>query len=338
MHPQPPPPAVMMQMLVGRWTSHALGAAAKFRYADHLAGGPKSADELAKLTGTHGPSVFRLLRALASLGVFSETEPGTFANTPLSETLRNDVPGSMAAMALFLNHPVHIQAWTELPYGVKTGESAFEHAHQAKPWDYLARHPDVAPVFNDAMTAFSAMVGGAVVEAYDFSGIGTLVDVGGGHGGLLTGILQKNPSLRGVLFDLPPTVGDAARALVERSGTADRCQIVGGDFFESVPSGDAFVLKAIIHDWSDVDSIRILKNVHRASKPGAKVLLVEAPIRPGNDPDLGKLVDLEMLIMTNGGRERTDKEYVALFEASGFALARVIPTRSPVAIIEAIRK
>jgi hypothetical protein len=331
----PPPPAIMMQLLLGRWVSQAIGAATKLGLADHLADGPRSAAELAELAKAHAPSVHRLLRALAGFGVFRETEPGQFSNTPLSETLR-DVPGSVRPLSLFVNHDAHLRAWGAIEHSVRTGKSGFMHAHGALPWDYIAQHPDVGEVFNGAMTALSAQSAPAVAMAYDFSGSTTLADIGGGHGFLLGTILAKHPQLRGVLFDMPQVVAGAP-AVLAAAGVADRCTVVGGDFFAEVPAADTYVMKHIIHDWDDDASVRIFKAIHRAAAPGAKLLLAEGVIRPGNEPDLGKLIDIEMLVVTDGGRERTEDEYRTILAAGGWALQRVIPTMSPLSLLEAVR-
>ncbi|HVV82751.1 MAG TPA: methyltransferase [Kofleriaceae bacterium] len=328
---QLPPQAIMMQLLLGRFVSQAIGAAATLRLADHLGDGPRSATDLAAATGAHAPSVHRLLRALASVGVFVERDPGTFANTPLSETLR-DRPGSVLPQALFFNHPVHLKAWTAIDQSVATGSCGFEHAFGMTPWAYLGDHRDVAAVFNQAMTSISSMFAPAVAAAYDFRGLETLVDVGGGHGLLLTTILRANPSLRGVLFDLPQVVAGA-----QAGDVADRLTITGGDFFAEVPAADAYVMKHILHDWSDDRAAAILRTIHRSARPGARLLVVESVLKPGNAPDLGKLIDLEMLVFTEGGRERDEAEFRALFASAGFALQRVVPTMSPVSVLEAIR-
>jgi hypothetical protein len=325
-----------MQMVMGRLVSHAIGLAAKYDFATRLGAGPKTAGALADAVKADRAAVYRLLRALASVGVFAETEQGVFVNTPLSEALRADVPGTVRPMAVFFGHDVHVSAWRGLEYAVETGRCAFEHIHGQAPWDMLIGNPEVAQVFNDAMTSLSGQVAHGLLEAYDFSGIDELCDLGGGHGFLLTAILARNPAMRGVLFDLPPVVAGAGK-VVEASGAAARLRVVGGDFFESVPSSRAYILKSILHDWSDADCKRILASIAAASKPGAKLLLVESVIQPGNEPDFGKIIDLEMLVMTNGGRERNEREWTDLLAGAGFKLKRVIPTRSPLPVIEAVR-
>lgn len=332
----PPPPMQMTQLITARMVSQAIGTAARFDFATLLAAGPQTVESLAQRTGTARGGVYRLLRGLASVGVFAETKPGTFANTPLSETLRSDVPGSVRPMALFFTHDAHLAAWRGLDHAVKTEQSGFEHIHGMSPWDMVTKDRELAEVFNGAMTGFSAQIGHAVVEAYDFSGFDELVDIGGGHGMLLSLIAAANPRLQGVLFDLPHVVAGAAPVL-EAGGAAARVRVVGGDFFDSVPSSSAYISKSVLHDWGDADCLRILKSIHRAAKPGARLLLVESVIAPGNDPDMGKLIDLEMLVMTQGGRERTAPEWTGLLAEGGFRLDRIVPTRSPACVIESTR-
>jgi hypothetical protein len=334
--PALPPPAIVMQLLLGRFVSQAIGAAAHFGYADHLAQGPKTGAELAALSKTHAPSVDRLLRALASLGVFAESE-GRWVNTPLSETLREGVPGSVRATALFFNHEVHVQAWLGLRHAVETGDSGFIRMHGKSAWRLVEERPDLGDLFNAAMTSLSFAVSHAVVEAYDFAGVETLCDAGGGHGLLLSRILETHPKMKGILFDLPQVVAGAENVL-GKSPARGRAEIVGGDFFASVPSAGAYIMKSILHDWSDADSVRILKNIHAAAPAGARLLLVESVIQPGNGPDLGKLIDLEMLVVTDGGRERTEQEWHSVLAEGGFELERVVPTKSPQSVIEARKR
>lgn len=332
--PNLPPGAVVTQMLQARLVAQGIGAAATFRFADHLAAGPKSAEELAGLSGTHAPAVYRLLRMLAMAGLFIEGDDGRFANTPLSEALREGVPGSVRGLALMISSEFHVKAWFGLPHSVRTGASGFEQIHGAPVWSYLRDHPEDGAIFNGAMTAYTEVTANAALAACDFSGIGTLVDVGGGQGAFLAAILSKYPGMRGVLFDLPEV---ASGEILKASGVADRSRVEGGDFFKGVPSGDAYILKHIIHDWSDEDAVKILSSVARAAAPGSRVLLVEAVLKPRGEPDPGKIIDIEMLVMTNGGRERTADEFADLFRRAGLTPGRVIPTEAPVFILEATR-
>ena len=242
----------------------------------------------------------------------------------------------MRAMAMMNVASWHWQALGDLLYSVQTGKAAFDHAHGMAPFEYFEQHPEAHDTFNRAMAGYSAQTSGAIVAAYDFAGIGTLVDVGGGHGALLAAILQANPGLRGVLFDLPDVVAGAPGVL-EAAGVAERCEVVGGDFSDSVPpGGDAYLLKNIVHGMDDERATALLERCRRAMVDRSKLLVVELTVPSGNEPSLGKVIDLEMLLMTRGGRERTEDEYRALFEAAGFRLTRVIPTASPLSVIEGV--
>ena len=331
-----PPQFAMLQMITGFWVSRAIYVAAKLGLADLVKDSPKTADELARLTGTHSPSLYRALRALASVGVFTDDGQGRFAQTPLSETLRSDTPGSLRAMAIVELGQEHYPAWGNLMHSVKTGEIAFDNLFKQNAWEYYAQNPEDARNFNESMRGLTEMVNVAVLEAYDFSGVDKLVDVAGGTGRLISSILSAYPRMRGVLFDLPHVIAEAG-PLLDAAGVRDRCEISTGDFFRSVPEGgDAYVMKWIIHDWDDEKSTAILKNIHRAMNKKGKLLLIEMVVLEGNQPDLSKFLDLNMMVMT-GGRERTEAEFNSLLAASGFKLTRVIRTTSPVCVIEAVR-
>jgi len=324
----------MLQMISGFWVSQMVLAAAKLGLADLITDQPKTAGELAQASGTHAPSLYRLLRGLASVGVFAEDSQGRFVSTPVSETLRRDAPGSLRAFAMAELGQEHFKAWGNLLHAVRTGEIAFDNLFGQSAWEYYAENPEDAAVFNDAMTGLTEMVNGAVVPAYDFSAFRKIVDIGGGHGALLAAILKANPAARGVLFDLPH-VAEGAAARFAAEGVSDRCEIVSGDFFKAVtPGGDAYVMKFIIHDWDDERSVAIMKNIRRAMNDGGRLIVIEQIVPPGNSPSFSKFIDINMLVMT-GGRERTEKEFADLFAASGFRLARVVPTESPFCIIEA---
>jgi ubiquinone/menaquinone biosynthesis C-methylase UbiE len=331
-----PPSVAMLQMISGFWISRAIYIAAKLGIADQLRDGPKTVDELAAATATHAPSLYRVLRALASVGVFSEDKKRGFALTPLAETLRTDAPGSLRAFATVELGEEHYPAWGELLHSVRTGEIAFDRAFGMPVWKFFEQNPENAKTFNDAMTGFTLAVNDAVLSSYDFSSFGKIVDVGGGHGSLIASILKTNPKMRGVLFDAPPVI-EGARHRLKDEGLAERCEATAGDFFDSVPSGgDAYIVKWIIHDWDDERSVTILKNCHRAMAKNGRLLLVEAVVPHGSEPHFSKYMDLNMLIMT-GGRERTEDEYRTLLEASGFKLTRIVPTGSPMSIIEGKR-
>jgi O-methyltransferase domain/Dimerisation domain len=325
----------MMQMLLGPWVAQSIYAAAKLGLADLLAERPHSCDELATLTHTHSRSLYRLLRGLASLGIFAETETGDFTLGLMGSYLQTDTPGSLRAMAIMLGEE-HYQAWGHILHSIGTGESAFEQLYGVSIFDYYAKHPEPAKIFDRAMTGFSSAENDLVVASYDFSDLNQIVDVGGGQGSLLYAILTANPHLTGILFDVPTAI-EGAKSTIEAKRLAQRCQWVGGNFFESVPAGgDAYVLKHIVHDWDDDRAIAILQQCRDAMSEGGKVLVIEQVIPPGNKPFMGKFLDLNMLVMCPGGCERTEAEYRSLFKRAGFELTRIIPTLSDTSIVEGI--
>lgn len=324
----------MQQMIASFWLSRAIHSAAKFGLADLLRNGPKTVDELAAESGTHAPSLYRLLRALASAGVFEEQEDGRFRSTPLAATLDSQSPGSMRYFAMAELGQEHYSAWEEFPHSIATGEMAFTKRYPqyaGGPWKYYAEHPDHAEVFNNSMTKLTEYVNSSVGAIYDFSRFRKIVDIGGGHGGLLAAMLNANPNARGILFDSPQVIAGAHGL----TGMAERVELQGGDFFQSVPAGgDLYTLKWILHDWTDEQCAVILKNIRKAITRDGTLLIVECVIPPLNTPSFGKLIDLNMMVMT-GGRERTEEEFAALFKASGFTLHRVIPTETGMSVIEA---
>jgi hypothetical protein len=324
----------LIQMMAGFWVSRAVQVAASLRLADHVGVDcPRSVEDLAAATGTHAPSLYRVLRALASAGVFVEDGRRRFAHTPTSRLLRSDEPGTMRAFFESVLGGGHFRAWGDIEHSVRTGVTAFDHAHAEDVWSYFAKHEREQRTFDQAMTDLSGVFNPPVVRGYDFSAVGTLVDVGGGHGALLTAILKQHPKVRGVVFDQPHVV-EGARKRIAEEGLAGRCEAVGGSFFESVPAGaDACLMKFILHDWSDAQCGRILANVRRALPADGRLLVVELVLPAGNEPSLGKWMDLNMLAMT-GGQERTEAEFAALFAASGFELVKVHPTESPLSIVE----
>lgn len=330
-----PPSAKLMQMIFGLVTSQAISVAAKLGLADLLEGGAKTAEELAEATGTKARPLYRIMRALASAGIFAEDNTGRFQLTPLAEPLRSGTRDSLRDFAIFLGEDWHWRVWGGLAYSAQTGQPAFEHVHGKAYFDYLGENKGPAQVFNNAMTSLSTAASAAVAGAYDFTGVNKLVDVGGGHGFLLASILQQYPRMRGVLFDAPSVI-DGAKDAIEAHGIANRCELVAGDFFTSVPAGgDVYMIKHIIHNWDDERAAEILRNCRRAMAENGKVLVVEMVIPEGNTPSLGKLLDLEMLVLFQSF-ERTEAEYRALFERAGFRLARAFPTESPYSVIEGI--
>jgi hypothetical protein len=331
---QLPPSAALLQMMSGFWVSAAIYAVAKLGLADYLADGPVSVDDLAQKVDSHPGALYRLLRALASAGLFTEVESRRFALTPLGECLRTGVPGSLRSYAITAKE-MGWEPWGQLLHSIKTGGTAFEHVHGMGYFDYLKERPELAGLFNEAMTGFVTMNGFAVAEAYDFTLMSKIVDVGGGHGALTSAILKKYPKMSSIIFDLPDVVEGTGKKL-RAAGVSDRCECVGGDFFKDVPSGgDVYLMASIIHDWDDDRAIAILKNCRRAMSDSAKLLLVEMVIPPGDVPFFGKLLDLMMLV-NFGGRERTEAEYKDLLAAAGLRLTKIMPTRTPSSLIEAV--
>lgn len=330
------PRTAMTRMIYGFMLSQAIYVAAKLGLADLLQNGPRSSEDLACATCMHAPSLYRILRTLSVIGVFEETEPNLFALTPLGETLRTDAEGSLRPLAVCMGGQCNWQAWGDILHSVKTGESAFEHVFGTGFFQHLERHPDNARTFLEAMNCCASLYNEAIVEGYDFSRSGKIIDVGGGQGKLITAILKANPSTRGVLFDTPNQTPGAER-LFEQEKIADRCETIAGDFLESVPEGgDAYILKHIIHDWDDLRAIEILKNCHRSMSGDARLLLVEEIITRDSEFTPAKVLDIQQMLMP-GGRERTREEYRKLLEAAGFELTAVIPTQSSLSIIESKR-
>ena len=330
-----PPELQLFKMISGKINTHLLFVVAELGVADLLKDGPQPVKALAEATNTHAPSLYRILRALASQEVFIETEPKCFGLTPIAERLQSDFPGSLRSSAIFFCRDWHNRAWSNIMHSVKTGECAFEHAYGMKLFDYLEQHPEEFSVFNDAMTSGSTLGAAKLCEAYDFSGIDTLVDVGGGHGMLLATILKANPSLNGVLYDLPSVV-EGASGLIDYDGLGDRCRIIGGDFFESVPAGaDAYMMKSIIHDWDDKLAAKILRNCKESMAPGGRVLVIDAVVPVDNSPFPSKLTDIEMMLLP-GGLERTESEFGELFSSAGLKLNRIVSTGLTQSIVEGI--
>jgi hypothetical protein len=332
-----PPPMRLMQMLFGLTTSRAIGVASELCIADRIKDGPKSVQELAAQSGVHARSLYRVLRACASIGVFSEDGEKQFSLTPLAEPLLSDAPGSLRAFAVMFTTDWQYQTWADLPYSVKTGKPSFDKVFGMPMFEYFGKNQKAGKEFNEAMTSNSAFASEAVLTSYDFSTASKIVDVGGGHGILLASVLNKYPHLKGILFEVP-AVAEEAKGLIDAHDVANRCERISGDFIDSVPTGgDIYILKHILHDWNDEQCIAILANCRKAMAPRGKVLVVEMVLPEGNEPSIGKLLDLEMLLFLPGC-ERTEAEYRALFDKAGLELCRVLPTRSPFSIIEGISK
>ncbi len=330
------PQWALYKLVTGHYVSRAIYVVAKLGIADLLKDGPRHIADLAEATHSHAPSLHRLMLLLVSADVFAEEEAGMFQLAPMGECLRSDAPLSWRAQTLLHAGPLQQRAWSRLLEIVQTGQGPSSKSL----FPFLAKYPEEAAIFNRAMEGKTAAVTSAFVAAYDCSKFSTVVEVGGGYGVLLRTILTANPSLRGILFDLPHVVGGAL-ANVRAAGLTSRCEVVGGDFFEALPSGgDAYILKSVIHDWDDAQSVAILNNVSQAMAPDGKLLLIEmVPVEARQSP-WSQIVagsDLNMLVNT-GGHERSEAEFQRLFETAGFELTRIIPTGTPWSIVEGVRR
>ncbi|BBY18342.1 hydroxyneurosporene-O-methyltransferase [Mycolicibacterium litorale] len=328
-----PPSAVMLEKILGAWVAQGITVAADLKVADALADGPLPIGELAQRVGANPDALARLMRALIGEGVFTQRRDGRYALNALGETLRTDAPMSVAGMARMVGHPAHREHWSALLDAVRTGEATVPKLRGMPGFEYLAQNAELGEIFNDAMTNLSETAVVPLTAAYDFSPFAKILDVGGGHGRFLAAILAATPSARGVLYDLPQVV-EGAPELLGRHGVADRVEIVGGSFFDSVPAGaNAYVAKNVIHDWPDDQALTILRNIRAAADTGAVLLLAEFVIPEHPRAFIGNWTDLEMLMAT-AARERTEAEYRKLFEQAGFQLTRVVPTVAPISLIE----
>ena len=331
---KPSPHKIMLNLIIGHWVARLVQVAATLNLADLLKGGPRTVEQLAKAAGVRAPELYRVLRALASVGVFAETRNGMFKLTPLAATLQTGVPGSMRTSATMLNADWQWDAWQHLLPCLKSGEVPFEKAHGVSVFEYLEKHPDDLKVFHDSTTG---LTNPAIAEAYNFSRFQTVVDIGGGHGALLAAILKKHPKLKGTLFDQASVIAGARqdRPMTDKA-IAGRVSLEAGNFFEAVPKGlDLYTLKYILHDWNDDRSVQILENCRAAMGDKSRLLVIDSVIPPGNESGYGKLLDIEMLII--GGRERTKADFAAVFRRAGLKLTRVIATKSPLSIVESVR-
>jgi hypothetical protein len=330
-----PPHMQVIQMGRAFIVSRTIYVAAKLGLADQLASGPKSAAELGGPMRVHAPSLHRLMRTLASLGVLTEQAGQRFALTDLGKALKTGAPGSARSTVIYSGSPAPQSGWDNLAYSVETGESGFEKAQGIPLFDYLAQHPDEASLFSEMMIGLHNQEPPAVAAAYDFSTFKTIVDVGGAAGNMLAGILARHPGPRGILFDRPHVVSDAP-ALLDAKGVSDRVTIEAGDFFKGVPVGaDAYVLSHIIHDWSENRCLTILDHVRKAMSPAGRLLIVEMVLAAGDTPHPGKILDMVMLAQF-GGQERTEAEYGVLLGKAGFRMTCVVPTSSAASIVEAV--
>ena len=329
----PAPAEQLAHMIVGNWITQMIYVAAKLDIAGHLAKGPRTPADLARATGAHERSLYRLLRALASVGIFAEEADGKFKLTPMAECLRGDVPGSQRAMAIMTGEE-HYLTWGRLLEAVNTGQVQFDKLFGEPCFDWLSKHPEQSKIFDQAMVSAHGREASALVDAYDFSGVKTLTDVGGGNGSLITTVLQAHKSMRGFIYDLPD-VAERAKTNLKAAGIADRCQTIGGSFFESIPAGsDTYMMRHIIHDWNDDQCATILRNIHKVLPATGKLLVIESVIEKGNEPSFGKILDLTMLLIP-GGMERTREEFTALLGKAGFMITRIVPTAAQVSVIEA---
>lgn len=322
------------QIFSGSWITQGVWVVAELGIADLLAEEPQTAETLAEQTHTNSDALYRVLRALASVGIFTKDTHGRFSLTPLADLLRSDVAGSQRAFAIMMGAEFH-KAWGELLHSVRTGEPGFQKRFGMPFFQYMTENTERHIIYDAAMTGVHGAETEPMINAYDFSSFRKVVDVGGGNGLVLAAILNRHPAIQGILFDMP-AVADRARPIISGSGLSGRCEIVGGDFFSSVPDGaDAYVMRHIIHDWEDQDATTILRHCQEAMGPDGKVLVVETVIPAGNEPSFGKWLDLMMLLVA--GRERTEEEYGRLFSAAGLKLSRVVSTTSEVSIIEGVR-
>jgi SAM-dependent methyltransferase len=333
--PTPPPQQVLMQISQGMWLAQTVATAARLGIADALAKSqPQESTTLARAVGADARALTRLLRALASVGVLAEPIPHQYTLTPVGELLRSDIPDSMRDWLIAETDTPHWQAWGQLYNGMRSGQTVVPQLFGMHIYEYYAAHPEDRACFSRAMSNISALIARGTVEHYDFSRARHIVDVGGADGGLLLAILDANPHVRGTVFDQPHVV-EAARQAIHAKNYQARCEVVGGDFFQAVPSADLYVLKFILVDWKDEDALRILQNCRTAISPDGKLLVIEMTIPDDNRPSAAQLFDLNMLVMT-GGQERMVSEYGALLAKAGFRLTRVIPTGSPFHVLEAV--
>jgi len=330
---QPSPAVVLRDLVSGMRVTQLIYVAAKLGIADLLKDGSKSIDDLASKVGAHPQTLYRVLRALASIGIFAEVRNRQFELTALAEPLQDRVPGSMRARAINFGGEGFWKPWGDLLNCVKTGDTPFNRVFGMSFWEYLTRNAEAGTIFNKSMSAITEQSANAVVEAYDFSGANRVVDLGGGRGALIAAILKRYPHVQGVLTDLPP-VANEAKAFIESEGLEDRCEFIGGDYFQSVPSGaDIYIMKSIIQGEEDNGAVAILKNCRRAMGNHARLLIVDLIMPPHGSPSPANVFDVHMWVL-DGGLLRTEEEFRALFEKAGFKVNRILPTRSEFSIIE----
>jgi hypothetical protein len=329
-----PPPVALFEQIAGYMQTHLLRAAAHLRLADLLAAGPLTAEELAARSGVDAESLRRVLRGLATLGVFARRRDGSFSNNRQSEALRSAAPISLRDSALYFGSASQLRAWGELERTLAAGGNGFEHAHGMTTWEWFDRHADEREAFAGTMVGITRLYAPGVATSYPFGEVRRLCDVGGGHGDLLAEVLLRHPQLRAVLLD-SPAVLETARPFLAGRGVLARVELLAGSFFEAVPAGcDAYLLKNVLHDWDDERAARILGNCRRAMQPGQRLLVVEALVEDDTTREMGPLSDLQMMVVCSGGRERSRAEYARLFEQTGLRLRRVVPTPGPMSVVE----
>jgi predicted O-methyltransferase YrrM len=332
---QSSPAQTLRHMILGFQVSQMIYVAAKLGIADVLKEGPKSCEEMARAVCAHPRALSRLLRVLVGLNIFAEHPDGRFHLTPLAACLQTAAPDSLRGVAIMYGEAWVWRPWGELLHAVTTGETAFEHVFGSGVYDYLAQQAEASAIFNEGMHDSTKLNAAALLAAYDFSGTGTIMDIGGGHGALIAAILQAHPTMRGMLFDLPHVI-EGAREVIEAQGVANRCALVAGSHLDWVPrGGDAYLLMRVIRDADGDRAAVILQNCRRAMAPSGKLLLVDEVISPGHEPSSTTFIDINMLVMT-GGLVRTEAEFRALFDAAGFRLTKIIPTQSQYSIIEGV--
>jgi hypothetical protein len=330
-----PPQMAFMQLMFGKQLTYSLSGVARLGVADHMDKTARPIEELAAKVGAHAPSLYRVMRLLASLGVFKEGPQRHFALTPVGELLKTDAPASLRYMAMMFGEEFSTRAYAHITDCLRTGGDGVTEAYGKNIWQVLAEHPAQCEVFQNAMTSNSSGSVPAIVEAYDFGGIKRMADVGGGHGLLLGSILRSYPAMQGVMFDRPEVVGSLPKSAF--ADLKDRVAVEGGSFFEHVPdSCDAYIMKHIIHDWDDEHCRTILRLMRERLPKNGRVLVCEMVVTNDPGPTPAKMLDIEMLVMTVGGKERTEAEFAELFASSGLRLNRIVPTARPVAVIEAV--
>ncbi|MBM7773201.1 hypothetical protein JOD54_003405 [Actinokineospora baliensis] len=331
--PEVPPSVRMYEMLYSSLVSQVLIAVAEVGAADVFGDGPEHVAEVARRTGCHTESLYRALRALASVGVFSEVAPKVFTLTPLARTLRGDGPDSMRDLARYLGRPERQRSFGAMAHTLRTGRPAFDHVNGTDLWSLLTTRGELGTLFDRAMGNMARMVNSSTLAAHDLSGARRLVDVGGGQGHLVATLLARYPELTAVVFDLPRVIPEA-EAVLGAAGVLDRATCVGGDFFESVPTGgDTYLLSWTIHDWDDDDSVRILRNVRTAmADTGSQLLLVDDVLPEGDAPHFGKFEDIVILTLLTG-RSRTESEFAALLSRAGFTHVETRPTTAPTSLL-----